>query len=355
MLGDEPNIIKLEMTKNPFSPKKVRLVIKQLAQQRKIQKEFLINGIQTVPVQQDVFDKLIWTAGWEAHEIMSHHSGYDLHNKIESLQRALETYRRCHVDLIVRLDAFDIASKDAALFQRPRAVELVEHEIGCRKEIFSLSCAAATLVEIVRHVTTHITITDFDRMRKSSFDGNQHAFIMKLRNNLNHVTFFESDWAVKNVGQEQTSHFEFRTAKLLRDGNFNEEARDYIEKQEKTIDIRALFASYHNCIDIFYEWLIPKIETQLPLEVQDYRRCIKAMQANSARCWYRILFHQVINLGTDLYCHLHKYLTPEELKEINALPCRSKEQIDRIIELVDEHGACDDELREIVYKAFSIG
>ncbi len=341
------------MAKNPFPPEKNKLVTKQLTQQKKNQKKFLINGIQTVPVPQDVFNKLIWTAGEDAHEIMSHHPGYDLHNKIESLLRALETYSRCFMDLIVRLDTFDTASKDAALFQRPRTAELKEHEAGCRKEIFSLSSAAAALVKIVRHVTKYITIPDFDSMRKSSFDGNQHAFIMKLRNNLNHVTFLESDWAVKNVGQEQTSHFEFRTAKLLRDGDFNEEARDYIENQEETIDIRNLFTSYHNCIDVFYGWLIPKIEHQLPMEVQDYRKCIKEMQVNSARCWYRILFHQIIKPGTDLYNHLHKYLTPEGLKEVNALPHRSKEQIDRIIELVDEYGACNDGLREMVYKAFS--
>ena len=343
------------MAKNLFSTEKTNLVTKQLTQQKKNQKKFLINGIQTVPVPQDVFNKLICTVGEDAHEIMSHHPGYDLHNKIESLLRALETYSRCFMDLIVRLDAFDTASKDAALFQRPRVAELKEHETGCRKEIFSLSSAAAALVVLVRRVTNYITIPDFKSMRKSSFDGNQHAFIMELRNNLGHVTFLESGWALKDVGQEQTSHFEFRTAKLLRDGDFNGDARDYIENQEETIDIRNLFTSYHNCIDAFYEWLIPKIESQLPLQVQDYRRCVKGMQANSTRCWYRIFFHQIIKPETDLFNHLHKYLTPEELKEINAFPRRSKEQIDRIIELVDEHGAGNDELREMVYKAFSIG
>jgi hypothetical protein len=55
---------------------------------------------------------------------------------------------------------------------------------------------------------------------------------------------------------------------------------------------------------------------------------------------------------TDLYGHLQRYLTPEELQEINTLPHSSKEQVDRIIEMVDEYGACDNELRKLVYKAF---
>ncbi len=98
---------------------------------------------------------------------------------------------------------------------------------------------------------------------------------------------------------------------------------------------------------------MPEIEARLPAEAQDYRRSIRARRANSARCWYRILFAQVVKPETDLYGHLQKYLTLEELKEIDALPHRSKQQIDRI-EIVDEYGACDDELESLVYKAFSL-
>lgn len=36
----------------------------------------------------------------------------------------------------------------------------------------------------------------------------------------------------------------------------------------------------------------------------------------------------------------------------NSLPDRTQGQIDRIIEFVDEYEACDDELRQIIYKAF---
>jgi hypothetical protein len=34
---------------------------------------------------------------------------------------------------------------------------------------------------------------------------------------------------------------------------------------------------------------------------------------------------------------------------------RSKEQVDRIIEIVDESGVCDKTLRDAIYKAFGVG
>ena len=344
------------MAKNTFSPGKFKLFTKQLAQQKPSQKEFLINGIQTVPVPQDVFNKLIWTAGEDAQEIMGHHSGYDLHNKIESLKSALETYHRCYADLIAALDEFDIASKDSTLFRRPRAAELKEHETKCRKEVFSLSMAAHALVCLVRRANKNINITDYKKMIKQCFDSKQHEFIMELRNNLNHVKFLESGWSIKYaIGQERSSHFEFITTKLLRDGDFNKHASEYIEKQDEIIDIGSLFKSYHNYFNAFFFWSMVFLNKIFPLAVLDYQRCIKGMRANSIKCWYRILFHQIIKPGTDLYSHLHNYLTREELKEVNALPHRSKEQVDRIIELVDEYDACNDELRDMVYKAFSVG
>ena len=328
----------------------LREVTKILSEQKRRRNEFLKEGVKTVPVKDEVLERLVGIGGWEEHEIMSCHPGYDLDGKIRSLQRALETYWRCHADLITRLDEFNAASKDGTLFLRPRRSELREHEKACRKEIFALSGAAAALVGLARHVKE--IIPEFDEMRAKNFDGRQHEFIKELRNRLNHVTFLEADWSIKDMGPGQTSHFEFKAAELLRDGKFNAAAQTYIRGQQERIDVRSLFETYGKSVQNFYAWLMPEIEDRLPDEVRDYRRCIRARRASSARSWYQILFTQVVKPETNLYGHLQKYLTPEELEEINALPRGSKRQIDRIIDIVDEYGACNDELRELVYKAF---
>jgi len=330
----------------------LRQVTQILAEQKRKRNEFLKDGVKTVPVKDEVLEKLASVVGGdELDEIMSCHPGYDLDGKIKSLQRALETYWRCHADLITRLDAFDVASKDGTLFSRSRTAELREHDSACRKEIFALSSAAAILVDLARRVKK--IIPEFDEVRLKNFDGGPHIFIIDLRNQLNHVTFLESDWSIKNVGPGQTSHFEFKAAKLLRDGDFKE-AKTYLQGQQAPIDVRNLFETYGTSVQNFYAWLMPKLEVQLPAEVKDYRRCVRARRALLARSWYRLLFTQVVKSETDLYSHLQTYLTPEELEEINTLPHRSKQQMDRIIEMVDEYGACDDKLRGLVYKAFGL-
>ncbi len=52
------------------------------------------------------------------------------------------------------------------------------------------------------------------------------------------------------------------------------------------------------------------------------------------------------------YNHLRVYLTEQQLEEITGLPHGSRQQIDRIIAIVDSVGACDESLREMIYRWF---
>lgn len=67
-----------------------------------------------------------------------------------------------------------------------------------------------------------------------------------------------------------------------------------------------------------------------------------------------MLSQVVIQQKRDPYHYLNRYLTIAELEEVQQLPNKSKTQVDRIIELIDDYGACDDELRDLAYKAFGV-
>lgn len=147
------------------------------------------------------------------------------------------------------------------------------------------------------------------------------------------------------------SHFEFDCEKLKHEGEFNASALQYMANKEK-IDIKGLFEDYNQRLTSFYEWLMPAIENQLPLSVQDYRRCIRLWDANMVRSAFGLIFLQIVKPTTDLYSHLPKFFTTEEMMEINALPHQSREQVDHIIFLYDKYNACDDVMRQKIYGAF---
>jgi hypothetical protein len=72
-----------------------------------------------------------------------------------------------------------------------------------------------------------------------------------------------------------------------------------------------------------------------------------------SRSEWNAFFRQVVlQSKLDPYQYLDQFLTSEELNEVNQLPFKSKLQVDRIISLMDEYDACDNELRAVVYEAF---
>lgn len=85
-----------------------------------------------------------------------------------------------------------------------------------------------------------------------------------------------------------------------------------------------------------------------------YRRVLRACKANTSRITYRLFLQQFLKNEIDPYDHLHKYLLPNKMEEALKLPKHSKKQVDFIIASLDDYGACDDELRALVYRLFDV-
>ncbi len=45
-------------------------------------------------------------------------------------------------------------------------------------------------------------------------------------------------------------------------------------------------------------------------------------------------------------------ITPEQIREVYRLSMGSSEQLDKVIQLVDQDDACDDELRQLAHDLF---
>lgn len=280
------------------------------------------------------------------------HPGFGASRKIASLWSMLDNFRQARADFelgIQRLAAHD--EQNGTLRSQNKQREQIVASI--RKDIFAVAAAAKALVELSRQVKEHCN-DDYDARRAGIFDAGQHEFVMGLRRNLLHITWLEPNWKVTYRRADTESTFEFKTSELLAEGEFNELALTYIRKAGETIDIRGLFRDYGARVDRFYGWLQGTIEAHLSIEIQDYRRCVHAHEACMARMWHRVFLTEWIKRDVDPYRFLPDYLDSNALEEVNRLPHRSATQVNRIIELLDDHQACDEELRALVFRLFKV-
>jgi len=89
--------------------------------------------------------------------------------------------------------------------------------------------------------------------------------------------------------------------------------------------------------------------------LREFFDCKKTYNAVNVRSTWNLLIKQVfLQKKIDPYMYLGRYLSNNEIEEILSLPFRSKRQVDRIVEIVDEYGACNEELRKAVYELFGI-
>jgi hypothetical protein len=313
-----------------------------------------------VPVSQETLEKISQLADDDFSEVMKCHPGFARERQLRSLWAVLEIFLTACTDLLTAIQRF--SKHDLGIRTPSRERALVKILAQVQKEIFAASAAAGALekhTDTVRKQTERakkplITKKEYEDLRAAVLDLDQHEFVVELRNNLSHSKFIESAWRITySVGGKEAT-FEFTTSQLLSEGEFTERAVTYIGTFRDKIDVATLFKDYRGKIEKLYAQLHDLIESRLPVEVTDYRGCVDSHTLARTRSIYRFLLKLGIARQVDPYAHLAEHLDPEQLEEVNQLPARSIEQVNRIIELVDQAGVCDDEIRELVLRLFKV-
>lgn len=323
---------------------------------RRLKREKMICAIAEAPVSDATLQQLIWLGPTDADEVLRHHPGYEIDEVLSSLSKMLDVYRCSWKALSTELDCFrEFAQKPSSL-HRSQETTLKDVQSKVRKEVFCLSSAAMSLVAIAQKLETKMSIPGYrDKVGELFISSPEHHFVKKLRNNLNHGWFASADWMMSWSTTVVSGEFTFSSSDLLQNGDFNSLAKGYIRAAGDRIKVRQLFASYSAKIEHIFGWIEASVGDYLPATVVDYRRCVSARRANASRCHWRLVLSQIaIPKQIDPFQQLHRFLTEDQLQEVQNLPHRSLEQVDRIIELVDEHQACDAELKALVYQLFGI-
>lgn len=310
--------------------------------------------IPTPPSLADAIQHLFIT---DAVEVLRHHRGFALEDKLRSLRTTLTLFERAYTDLTQALAHFDEFSRTPEFHGRAYRRRLDEIESSIRKEIFLLSTLAHSVQDHCYLVREYWDSSETSGKIKQHFgDDGLHNFICRLRNAMHHQSMVEADWLIHGSGAEATSHymFEKEELQLLSSGTWTAPAKSFLEKACKRIDVASLFTTYVSRIRAFYDWFLPEVEKTLPEEVRDYRQLLQSHRALASRQTWRLLLGIFLERKIDPYPHLPKYLAEDELAFVNGLTTHSREQVDEIIRVLDEHGACDSETRTMVYRLFAV-
>ena len=105
----------------------------------------------------------------------------------------------------------------------------------------------------------------------------------------------------------------------------------------------------------FHDWFRSRVWEISSEDLREYLTCKRTYNAVNARSMWNLLLTQIFpQKKIDPYMYLDKYLSNNEIEEVLSRPFRSKLQVDRIIEFVDEYGCCDEELRNTAYRLFGV-
>lgn len=328
-------------------------IAKHEAERRDRDRRKVSEALQTVPASHDTLTALSGLSPDDAERALCTHPGYLGNRKIESLRTMLELFRCALADLAATITNFpELFGPDGRTMRKD-----LENQIAVRvnKELFAALGAAKALVDYSRRIIDLVDANVFETRLKETFNPGEHSLIVKLRDSLHHAVHSRANWQRRWSAGINTIHFVIEREELLTEGDLNRAAREYLDHLGPTCDITELLRGYAQKVELFYSWLLPEVESHLPLEISDYRACRKAIKRQQARSSYELMIGLWTQAGADPYQHLSKHLTAKQMKELEVFPHRSRQQVDYVIACLDKDEICDDHLREVVYKFFDVG
>ncbi|MBI5683124.1 MAG: hypothetical protein HZC45_08190 [Deltaproteobacteria bacterium] len=276
-----------------------------------------------------------------------------LFNEIKSLRLSLNIFLNAIDDLITSINKFKYESAHPVFWHKINRPFADKIEVTIQRGILSSDICAMALVEHSRKFNKKYPVAGYEREIKRFFHNNeQHRFIHGLRRFITHVKFTKANWEISYSKDEGRNVF-FILPKndLLEFKDWNSLARSFILKHEKGIDVENLFDVYSGEVRKFHNWLRVSLLNKYGDIISEYLRYLRVIKGFDSENYWNILIHQVIpQKNIDPYIYLDQYLTEDELEDVFSLPYRSKEQVDRIIELVDSYKICNDSMRKDIYE-----
>ncbi len=268
--------------------------------------------------------------------------------ELEALHCCLFVFTSCVNDLLDIISDFAHETTKNNFWARINEIKQDEYSNKVRKNIFCSAAAAMALVDHARRFFDKYPVCLYKEKIIESFGGSGiHDFVQGLRNYIVHVKIAEANWQINYdfVNGKREVKFLIKTDSLLEYKMWNSKAKSYINENYPHIDVYKIYLSYLEKVEKFHQWHKSKVISQYSECISRYFKYKKCLNKLKNKISWNLIFQQIQNVD-DPYVYLSQYLSSIQLEEILSYEYKSKEQIDRVIEIIDINKACDDSLRE---------
>lgn len=241
-------------------------------------------------------------------------------------------------------------------WNRTRRTKLERLELHIQRGVFSAAVAGMALKDHSTKFNGRYPIESYQERVDENFAKDPlHRFIQKLRDFIAHVRIVESSRLVIWDKKGKSVFFILSAEQLKKNHKWDALSKSYIESHPKGINVEQLFSEYSRRIKLFHDWFRSELWEKHSEDLREYFVCKNMYNAvNAGNMWNLLIKQAFPQKKINPYMYLDKYLSDNEIQEVLSLPFRSKKQIDRIIELVDDYDICDEELRKATYALFGV-
>jgi hypothetical protein len=338
--------------------KQARAYLEQ-ARQREImqlEKTIALAKTSSIPWPAELVGSIVAIRNDDFDEVMTHHLGHKLNDAHDSIKFFLRLFNEAYKALENAVQHYHVSYGDLNFFSHQRRHEHDQAIFDLNRCIFNFATSGDALRNSCIKQASHYKPEDYDEHIRNHFaENNLHHFMQNLRVALHHEHFVKSSptIAMRHNDSHATKLY-LDCKKLLRLATINRkaEAKAYVEGSGVRIDVHEVFRRYSIIVNSFYGWLLGEMDKSA--NFADYQRCLLERKKFWKRANFSILLNQWVGKDINPYDHLDQYLDNDEIEQVNKLPHRSCQQVDKIIEFADKEGACNDSIRNSIYELFKV-
>lgn len=321
----------MQMTDGAHDFSLLRYALGQIEEYNQREKQRLLESAKNadLPWPKNLIKEIAFKVSPVDIEILQEHRGFILQERIDAVNKARQVFNRAVDDLLAIREQMAAADAAGRLSDRSVGDHLEAINISAQKEMFAAASAAHSLVEHSRRLNKALHVEGYKERISYIAEDPQHNFMMCMRNNIHHFFVVDAGYQLITKWTDEGKKHSYsaiihkhqlkRIESINRD-KWNAAARQYIEKQDKTIDLLSLFQTYRHKINDIHMWWKEEIEKNAPEELIDFRNVTWLLERIRKIVLLKVILENLVTKNVNPYEYWAEYLTETELRELEK--CR---------------------------------